>query len=132
LLGEEVNISETAHEDGRTRRAESGQRVNVEYLRSQGIDPSKVLFFRITQDSDTPKPEYYWTSDYGETQRGLRVEVSPEKRKTAVILVADLETINQNDGLIQDMNDDEGLAVRQIGTGNFDQRKALAKIKPRI
>lgn len=38
--------------------------------------------------------------------------------------------INQNKGLMQDINDDQGLSVRQIGTGSFDQKKAIAKFKP--
>ncbi|MFA5413351.1 MAG: hypothetical protein WC348_02330 [Patescibacteria group bacterium] len=132
LLGEKVDIAETTHAEGRTRRAESGYKINVDYLKTKGIDPSKILFFRATQPSDTPKPEYYWTSDYFETQRGLTVEISAEQRKTAIILVADLETISRNGGLIQDVNDDNGLPVRQIGTAGFDQSLAIAKIKPQI
>jgi len=129
LLGEEVHIPETEHADGRTRRAETGYRVDAEYLKSIDIDPSKVLFFRITQSSDKPKPEYYWTSDYFEVLRGLYAEVSGEQREDAVILVADLETINEN-GLIQDINDDQGLSVRQIGKEPFDQNRAIARFKP--
>lgn len=130
LFAEEVHIPETRHADGRTRRAESNYRVNAEYLRTIGIDSSKILFFRITQPSDEPKPEYYWTSDYFETLRGLDIEVAGKQRDTAVILVSDLGTINQNEGLIQDMNDDEGLSVRQIGTGHFGQNNAIARFKP--
>jgi len=132
LLGEKVDIAETLHAGGRKRRAESGYKINVDYLRTKGIDPSKVLFFRASQPTDEPKPEYYWTSDYFETQRGLTVEIPAEQRKTAVILVADLETINKNGGLIQDINDDEGLPVRQIGVAGFDQSLAITKIKYKI
>lgn len=131
LLGEETKIPETEHAGGRKRRSESGYKINIEYLRTIDIDPSKVLFFRATQPSDQPKPEYYWTSDYFETQRGLTVEIPPEQRKTAIILVADLETIDKNGGLIQDINDDEGLPVRQIGTDGFNQSLAIAKIEQR-
>ncbi len=81
LLGEKVHIPETEHADGRPRRAESGYRVNVEYLQSIDIDPSKVLFFRLTQPSDKPKQEYYWTSDYFEVLRGLRAEIPGEQRE---------------------------------------------------
>ncbi|MBD3303770.1 hypothetical protein GF343_01370 [Candidatus Woesearchaeota archaeon] len=130
LLGEEVPVPETEHADGRTRRAETGYRVNVDYLQAIGIDPSKVLFFRLTQPSDEPKPEYYWTSDYFEALRGLTVEVPEEQRDNAVILVSDLAIINENKGLIQDVNDDQGLSVRQIGTGPFGQEKAIARFKP--
>jgi len=130
LLGEKVDIAETLHAGDRKRRAESGYKINVEYLKTAGIDPSKVLFFRATQPADQAKPEYYWTSDYFETQRGLTIEIPVEQRKTAIILVADLETINNNGGLIQDINDDNGLPVRQIGTAGFDQNLAIAKIKP--
>lgn len=59
-----------------------------------------------------------------------RVEkLPPAQRETAIVLAADLQTINGNNGLISDINDDQGLAVRQIGLGAFDQTKALAKIK---
>ncbi len=126
LFGPTHEIPETAHADERMRRAEAGTTINVDYLRTVGIDPSKVLFFRVTQPSTTPKPEYYWTSDYIETQRGLQQEIAGERRKTAITLVADLETINKNGGLIQDINDDQGLAVRQIGTDGFDQSNTIA------
>lgn len=130
LLGEEVVIPETIHHDGRKRRAEYGYKIHVEYLKSIGIDPSKVLFFRITQPSDTPKPEYYWTSDYNETRQGLTAEIPSSQRERAIILIADLETINTNEGLIQDINDDQGLAVRQIGTGPFDQTMSMGTLSP--
>lgn len=130
LFGDEVYIAETVHANGKIRRAESDYKINVDYLRTREIDPSQILFFRITQPTDKPKPEYYWTSDYFETQRGLTREISSEQRETAVILVASLDVINNNEGLIQDINDDNGLAVRQIGTGNFDQTLALTKIFP--
>ncbi len=128
LFGEEVHIPETSHASGKIRRAESGARINVNFLRNQGTNPARVLFFRLTQPSDQPKPEYYWTSDYFETQHGLTQEIPSEQRKTAIVLVASLDVINNNGGLIQDINDDGGLAVRQIGSHNFDQNLALAKI----
>jgi hypothetical protein len=128
LFVEEISIPETVHEDGRTRQAESGRKINLEALRAQGIDPAQVLFFRTTQPSSSPKPEFYWTSDYYETVKGLTREIDPEKRKSSVILAANLDVINMNGGLIQDVNDDNGVAVRQIGTENFDQQLALAKI----
>lgn len=129
LLGEEVHLPESKHSDGRVRRAEDGYKINLDHLRSVGIDPTKVLFFRVTQPmGEQPKPEYYWTSDYYETLKGLTREIPPSQRKTAIILVADLQTINENGGLIQDINDDNGIAVRQIGLGSFDQKKAIATI----
>ena len=130
LFGEEMFIDTSVHQDGRPRRAEKGYKINIEYLESLGIDAKKVLFFRTTQLSDVPKPEYYWTSDYLETKEGLTAERSPEQRVKAIILVSDLFTINQNEGLIQDSNDDQGLAVRQIGLGTFDQLKVLTKFHP--
>lgn len=131
LFGEDCAISKTTHADGRVRRAESGKKINVDYLKTVGIDPAKVLFFRTTQPSVTPKPEYYWTSDFLETQRGLQQEIAGEKRKTAVTLVANLEIINQNGGLIEDINDDQGLSVRQINENGFDQNQAIAILQPR-
>jgi hypothetical protein len=128
LLGEEATLSQSKHGCGRTRRAEQGYRLNLDYLKKIGIDPSKVLFYRITQPSESPKPEYYWTSDYFETRNGLQVEIGLEQRAAAIIIVADLNTINENEGLIQDINDDQGMAVRQIGISPFDQNRALAKI----
>lgn len=132
LLGEEVKIEESTHADGRVRRAESGYRLHIDSLKAKGIDPAKVLFFRLTQPGDSPKPEYYWTSDYFETTTGLNAEVGIEQRGSAVVLVSDLATINGNGGLIQDINDDSGIAVRQINPGPFDQKTALATIRPKI
>lgn len=131
LFGEDVHLAESVHADGRTRRAESGRKINVDFLRNKGIDPLKVLFFRITQEAKVHKPEYYWTTDYFETQKGLLREMPVEQRTTAITLVASLEAINNNDGLIQDINDDNGLAVRQIGTESFDQDLAIARIRAR-
>lgn len=130
LFGKEVSIPESLHANGRVRRAESGYSVHPEYLRTVGIDPEKVLFYRVTQPSEIPKPEFYWTSDYQEVVAGLHVETGGEYRKTAVILAADMLTISKNEGLIQDVNDDQGLAVRQIGLGSFDQKNALAVFRP--
>ena len=130
VLGEEVELPESVHSDGRTRRAESGARINLEEITRRGIDPSKVLFFRVTQPTIEPKPEYYWTTDFRETQRGLNVEISEEKRQTAVTLIADLATVAGEKGLIQDINDDNGLAVRQISMEPFDQARCLAVILP--
>jgi hypothetical protein len=129
LFGEEVEIPETTHADGRVRRAESGYRINVEYVRSRNIDPKKILFFRKTQPSDSPKPEWYWTTDYFEAQRGLSREIPEEQRAKSVKLVSTLEEINNNGGLIMDVNDDSGLSVRQILPRPFDQKDALAIIK---
>lgn len=128
LFGEEVHLQGTVHADGRKRSTEDGYRINIDYLRSVGIDPTRVLFFRITQPMrEQPKPEYYWTSDFFEVIEGLNHEVIPSKRKTAIILVADMQTINENGGLIQDINDDNGIAVRQIGEGPFNQHRALTQ-----
>lgn len=131
LFREEVALPESAHADGRVRRAESGPRINLEYLESQGIDPSKIMLFRITQPADVPKPELYWTSDFFETVRGLQQEIPAELRSTAVILAADLATLDEGGGLIQDVNDDNGLAVRRISPDPFDQKQCMAKINPK-
>ncbi|MEO8581453.1 MAG: hypothetical protein ABI425_02615 [Patescibacteria group bacterium] len=129
ILGENVDIPESMHSDGRQRRAESGYKINIEEIIRRGIDPTKVLFFRVTQPGETPKPEYYWTTDFHETQRGLSREITPEKRATAVTLIADLSTIAGEEGLIQDINDDQGLAVRQISLEPFDQSKCISIIR---
>lgn len=129
LFGEKIEIPETQHADGRTRRIEVGYKVNTDALSARGIDPTKVLFFRISQPSSVPKPEYYWTSDYFETQHGLMMEIPSVQRKTAITLVASLSAISSNEGLIQDVNDDSGLAVRQIGAGVFDQQHTIARIE---
>jgi hypothetical protein len=126
LFGEEVSIPETTHANGGKRRAESGYRINVDYLLKHNIDPTKVLFFRSTQPSDSPKPEWYWEIDYYETKRGLQQEISGDQRRTAVTLVATLDKINRNGGLIHDCNTDTGLSVRQILPQPFDQRNAIA------
>lgn len=129
LLGKEIILTEGFHADGRQRRVEEGYLIQLDYLKELKIDPSKVLVFRVTQPSNEPKPEYYWTTDLFETKRGLRREISPEKRSTSVILVGDLDTISKNGGLIQDVNDDNGMAFRQIGVREFDQKDCVSIIK---
>lgn len=128
LYGEEVVIPEhpdNLHNNGMQRRSESGPFIGLEFLETQNVDPKKVLFFRVTQPSDQPKAEYYWTSDPQEVQSGLNQELG-ESAETAVIMVSTLHDINQNGGLIRDgYNDDQGLAVRQIGLQPFDQKRAL-------
>lgn len=128
LYGREMVIAHGFLENGTARREEMGKVINLAYLREKWVDPSKVLFFRVTQPG-WPKPEYYWTTDMFEVFNGLRQEISPEKRKSSVILVSSLEHINTNGGLIRDVNDDGGLAVRQIGIGNFSQNDVLAVIR---
>lgn len=127
LFREFVLVPPTPLPNGRWRSSQEGYRINIDEVIRQGIDPSFVLFFRLTQPSEKPKPEWFWTSDYFETRFGLQREIPPEQRSTAVILVADLLTINENHGLIQDINDDNGLAVRQIGFAPFDQKRAIAR-----
>lgn len=126
LLGPDVIIPPSIHADGRLRDEEEGPVLQLQALIDEGIDPAKVLMFRVTQPSDNPKPEFYWTSDYFETVNGLGEEVPPGQRATAVILVGDLATINGNEGLIQDVNDDSGMSVRQIGLGTFNQKSCIA------
>jgi hypothetical protein len=128
ILGQNTHIPETQHADGSMRRAENGHLIDLEAVKKNGIDPEKVLFFRVTQPSDKPKPEYYWTTDFYETQRGLSQEISPEKRRTAITLVANLKTIAGDQGVIKDLNDDQGVAVRQISTEPFDTSKCLSVI----
>lgn len=118
------------HANGNQRREEQGYRLDLDYVVSRGIDPKFVLFFRATQpvgDPNLPKPEYYWTSDFYEARRGLSVELGPEAQ-TAVILVSSLADIARNGGLMEDVNDDSGVAVRQIGLENYDQREAFLRI----
>lgn len=129
LFAERITIPETKNEAGKTRASEQGRKVNLDYLSSIGIDPARVLVFRVTQPSETPKPEYYWTTDFFETQRGLTREIGPEKRKSAITLISNLKTIAGKSGLIQDINDDNGLAVRQIDTNSFDQKQCIGIIK---
>ncbi len=130
LFGEEVTVAKTKTSNGRLREEETGYKINVDYLKTIGIDPARVLFFRATQPmSDQPKPERYWTSDFNETVKGLNREIPPTLRKTAVILVSDLQTVADNGGLLQDINDDSGLAVRQISPAPFNQHRAITQFK---
>jgi len=99
---------------GDLRRHEEGPVVDMGAVVDNGVDPSHVLYFRVTQPSEAPKAEYYWTRELG------------AGALTAVILVSTLAAISQNGGLIRDMNDDDGIAVRQIGFEAFDQSEALA------
>jgi hypothetical protein len=129
VTGPTVSILETVFENGSVRPAESGPLIDLQKLVDKGVDPSKVIFFRVTQPGDTPKPEYYWTTDLFETQKGLHQEITPEKRKSSITLVADLTTIAGNEGVIRDGNDDSGVAIRQVGQEFFDQSDAIAIIK---
>jgi hypothetical protein len=88
--------------------------------------------FRVTQPSTTPKPEYYWTSDYFEVTRGLHAEISIEDRTNSVILVSSLEDINKNNGLMVDIDGESGLTVRQIGFEPYDQKNCLAIIPSEV
>lgn len=129
LLGDELHLPEYDHGDGKTWSAEDGYILNIDYLISVGVEPTKVLFFRRTQPmGDSPKPERYWSSDYFETVKGLTQEIKGNRRESSLILVADLGTINENGGLIQDVNDDNGLSVRQIDSAPFDQSRAVARV----
>lgn len=111
--------------DGQPRRHETGHTIDLDKVRAGGVDPDQVLYFRVTQPSDTPKPEYYWTTDLTEVRNGLNQELGPHA-VTAEILVSTLGTIAQNEGLIRDVNDDGGVPVRQIGLAPFDQSGAIA------
>ncbi len=127
LYGKEIQIKDSKTDSGHTREEEFGRVINMDYLRLRKIDPTRILFFRITQPSNKPKPEYYWTCDLYETLKGLRMEISPEKRKTAVVLIANLETLNNTGGLIRDKNDDSGISIRLISNKPFNQKYAIAK-----
>ncbi|MGZ6004579.1 MAG: hypothetical protein ACXWLH_00345 [Candidatus Saccharimonadales bacterium] len=123
-IAEIPQSNDNLYKDGLPRRHEEGHRINLEYLRSVGIDPNYVLFFRVTQPAtEGPKPEYYWTSDFDEVANSLFAEGSANGEPW--ILASTLEDISHNGGLILDVNDDEGIAVRQIGLASFDQSKAL-------
>lgn len=125
-----INQSEqNLHQNGRPRQEESGYKLNFDYIKDQNIDPGLVLYFRVTQPSEEPKPEWYWTSDFAEVNYGLGRELGNQE-STAVILVSTLEEISGNGGLINDVNDDSGIALRQIGLDVFDQIRALT-ILPR-
>lgn len=129
FLKEEVTLPRSQHADGRTRREETGQRVDTEELRKMGIDPAYVLYFRVTQPSDTPNPEYYRTSDLTEVRQGLTQEITEKARSKSVILCSTLEDIASDAGVMTDVNDDNGIAVRTLYTGDYDQQRALAVIR---
>ena len=134
IFGEVVAIPPAAdnlHREGQPRRHEEGQLIDMDAVQQAGIDPFHVLYFRVTQPSVSPAPEYYWTSDFSETRHGLHKELGASA-KTAVILVSTLGHIAQNGGLMRDINDDSGVAVRQIGFAPFDQQsEGVLAILPR-
>ena len=72
-------------------------------------------------------PELYWTTDVMEVRGGLSVELG-KQRKTAVILIDTLDSVARNGGLMRDVNDDSGVAVRQIGLEGYDQSDAIGVI----
>lgn len=128
LFGPEKTIPPSLKADGSPRPSESGNIVELGFLRENGVNPERVLVFRATQPSDVPKPEAYWTTDYFEAKKGLSAEMGEDKRKAAIILVATLGAIAQNGGLIKDKNDDNGLAVRRIDTDNFGKDNCIGQI----
>ena len=103
--------------------------ININHIKESGMDPSKILVFRATQPSDLAKPENNWSSDYFETKRGLWTEFGKERRKSAIILVSNLEQICQG-GAILDRNDSNGLSLRRIDSSPYDSKTALGKIIP--
>ncbi len=127
MFGAETIAPEMIKANGAIIPPESGKAIDINNLREAGIDPSKVLVFRATQPSDQPKPEYYWTTDYFETKKGLNAEMGENNRNTAIIIVSNLEQVCQG-GAIKDKNDDNGLSVRRIELSSYDQKTALGKI----
>jgi hypothetical protein len=114
-------------QSGVERREERGAIIDLDLVRAQGVDPSRVLYYRATQPATTtPKPEYFWTSDSLEVRTGLRRELGSQENQ-AIVLVSTLEMIAQNGGLMLDINDDTGVAVRQIGLEPFSQNNTLFK-----
>ncbi len=125
ILGAEVHLPPTFHENGSPRRGESGRELNLKILSEDlHIDPAYVLYFRRTQPTEKPKPEYYWTSDYGEVLRGLTQEIQGKKRSFSIVLCSTLADIAQDGGVMTDINDDNGVAVRRINIGQYDQMRA--------
>ncbi len=130
LLTHKVTAKESVLPNGSARRTESGHQLNVGYLQSKGIEASKVLFYRRTQPGEETKPEMYWTSDFSEVASGLGAEISGDQRKSSIVLVLDLETLEKlGGGLIQDVNDDSGISVRTISSEGIDQKESLFSIK---
>ena len=129
IYGEMVTIPESLHANGKLRRSEEGRRIDLDAVRLQGVDPKYVLYFRVSQPSEEAKPEYYWTSDYVEVCIGLRAEISPDQRKDSVVLISTLEAIHENGGLIRDINDDCGIAVRQISLSPFPKDLILGQFR---
>ncbi|MFH1089905.1 MAG: hypothetical protein V1716_05810 [Candidatus Uhrbacteria bacterium] len=129
FYGERLTLPRTG-ENGRIHEPDEGPRILLGVLRELGCDPNYVLMFRLTQPSAEPKPEAFWTTDFFETQRGLSQEIFGDRRKSAVTLISTLATVAGEGGVIRDINDDGGLAVRQIDPQPFDQKKAIAVFSP--
>lgn len=131
LFGEAVTTEAVPRADGTPREVEVGFELNLDYLRQKGIDPSRVLVFRRTQPQDaaSPKPELYWTTDYWEVAKGLTAEINGKARENSIVLISTLSAINENGGLIRDVNDDNGIPLRQRGSGTFDQNSNLVIAK---
>lgn len=130
LLGEKIIAPNTFTKDGRKRREESGYRLDIEYLTTLGIDPSKILFYRRTDSSEEAKPELFWTSDFSEVAHGLQAEIPVDRREDTVVLVMDLKSLDSlGNGLLHDVNDDSGMSVRLINQIPIGHDKALVIIK---
>jgi len=116
--------ADNLHASGKQRREETHDGFDMESVLAQGIDPNYVLYFRATRPSMSPKPEYYWTSDLWEVNYSLGGEGS-NRAGDSIILVSTLAQIAENGGLMIDVNDDNGIAVRQVGLAPYDQKDAL-------
>jgi hypothetical protein len=131
ILGTTISVPEFIYPDGKIRGRESGEVINVSALSGMGIDPAFVLMFRRAQPSTSnDQLDLYWTSDLSEARTGLTKEISGEKRRSSVVLVADLSTIlEMGHGAIRDMNDDQGLSIRMIRPNPFNHERILGTMK---
>lgn len=126
LLGQETALPNKVN--GNKYKDDKARTVDMRKVVSAGIDPSKVLVFRITQPSEAPKAELYWQTDIDAMVS--MYELSAVQKNSSVILVSTLDQIaSSNGGIVVDLMDNNGLSFRQVGVDSFPDDAVLASVK---
>ena len=106
----------------------------------QNANPKFVLVFRRTIPSETPKPEVFWTTEFGVVRNGLRYE-SPKmsaKRVYSTIFVTTIDNLLQHKASKEDERETEMLygdgssdGEIRISSNPFNQKECLFSFKPK-
>jgi len=107
---------------------ESGLEINFDKLEQEGIDPKKVLVFRITS-SEPPNlhTEAYWTTDVDAFL--MMYEYSEEMKSESYILISTLSNV-AGDGTVNiDRMDTSGASIHRMSNENLQADQLLGYCK---